>query len=44
MRDLRLTHGGFYRHFNSKEELFIEAFRESLEELSRKSLCREAAN
>lgn len=36
MRDLRLTHGGFYRHFHSKEELFIEAFRESLEELSRK--------
>jgi len=36
MRDLRLTHGGFYRHFDSKEKLFIEAFRESLEELSRK--------
>src|SRR5215472_12478192 len=36
MRDLRLTHGGFYRHFGSKEQLFIEAFRESLEELSRK--------
>jgi TetR/AcrR family transcriptional repressor of nem operon len=26
MRDLRLTHGGFYRHFGSKEDLFIEAF------------------
>ena len=26
MRDLRLTHGGFYRHFGSKEELFVEAF------------------
>ena len=38
MHDLRLTHGGFYRHFGSKEELFIEAFGESLEELSRKLL------
>lgn len=38
MHDLRLTHGGFYRHFDSKEELFIEAFGESLEELSRKLL------
>lgn len=38
MHDLRLTHGGFYRHFDSKEELFIEAFGESLEELSRKML------
>ena len=38
MRDLRLTHGGFYRHFDSKEQLFVEAFRESLEELSRKRL------
>jgi len=27
MRDLHLTHGGFYRHFDSKEDLFIEAFR-----------------
>src|SRR6266851_1664824 len=26
MRDLRLTHGGFYRHFRSKEELFVAAF------------------
>lgn len=26
MRDLHLTHGGFYRHFGSKEELFVEAF------------------
>lgn len=27
MRDLKLTHGGFYRHFKGKEELFHEAFR-----------------
>ena len=38
MRDLRLTHGGFYRHFGSKEELFTEAFEQSLEELARKVL------
>lgn len=38
MHDLRLTHGGFYRHFDNKEELFIEAFAESIEELSRKVL------
>jgi TetR/AcrR family transcriptional regulator, transcriptional repressor for nem operon len=38
MRDLRLTHGGFYRHFNSKEELCIEAFGEGLKELSHKML------
>jgi TetR/AcrR family transcriptional repressor of nem operon len=25
MRDLKLTHGGFYRHFKGKEELFNEA-------------------
>jgi TetR/AcrR family transcriptional repressor of nem operon len=34
MRDLRLTHGGFYRHFGSKEQLFLEAFEQSLKELS----------
>jgi TetR/AcrR family transcriptional regulator, transcriptional repressor for nem operon len=26
MGDLRLTHGGFYRHFASKEDLFVAAF------------------
>jgi TetR/AcrR family transcriptional repressor of nem operon len=30
MRDLKLTHGGFYRHFKGKEELFNEAFRASV--------------
>lgn len=34
MRDLHLTHGGFYRHFDSKEGLFAEAFEHSLKELS----------
>jgi TetR/AcrR family transcriptional regulator, transcriptional repressor for nem operon len=26
MSELRLTHGGFYRHFTGKEDLFTEAF------------------
>jgi TetR/AcrR family transcriptional repressor of nem operon len=34
MRDLRLTHGGFYRHFDSKEALFAEAFEHSLKEVA----------
>jgi TetR/AcrR family transcriptional regulator, transcriptional repressor for nem operon len=33
MRDLRLTHGGFYRHFESKEGLFTEAFEHGLKEV-----------
>jgi TetR/AcrR family transcriptional repressor of nem operon len=33
MHDLRLTHGGFYRHFASKESLFAEAFEQGLKEL-----------
>jgi TetR/AcrR family transcriptional repressor of nem operon len=36
MRDLRLTHGGFYRHFGSKEDLFVEAFRRSLQDVARR--------
>lgn len=32
MRDLKLTHGGFYRHFAGKEELFTEAFLASVEQ------------
>jgi TetR/AcrR family transcriptional repressor of nem operon len=37
MRDLRLTHGGFYRHFGNKEQLFIAAFEQSLKELASKA-------
>jgi TetR/AcrR family transcriptional repressor of nem operon len=33
MRDLHLTHGGFYRHFESKEDLFAEAFGHGLREI-----------
>jgi TetR/AcrR family transcriptional repressor of nem operon len=45
MRDLRLTHGGFYRHFDSKEALFVQAFEHGLEESRRKfaSLVAQAA-
>jgi TetR/AcrR family transcriptional repressor of nem operon len=32
MHDLKLTHGGFYRHFNSKEQLFAEALGSAMEE------------
>ena len=32
MRDLRLTHGGFYRHFGTKEGLVVEAFETALKE------------
>lgn len=34
MGDLRLTHGGFYRHFRGKDELFGEALAEALLEVS----------
>src|SRR5258708_34646471 len=34
MRDLRLTHGGVYRHFRSKEELFVAAFEQGLKQLA----------
>jgi TetR/AcrR family transcriptional regulator, transcriptional repressor for nem operon len=33
MRDLHLTHGGFYRHFRSKEDLLAEAFGLGLQEV-----------
>jgi TetR/AcrR family transcriptional repressor of nem operon len=34
MRDLRLTHGGFYRHFDSKEDLFAEAIGRAFEQVA----------
>jgi TetR/AcrR family transcriptional repressor of nem operon len=33
MRDTGLTHGGFYKHFRSKDELLIEALREAFQEM-----------
>ncbi len=32
MRDLKLTHGGFYRHFDSRDALVAEALETALEE------------
>jgi TetR/AcrR family transcriptional repressor of nem operon len=34
MRELKLTHGGFYKHFESKEQLFEEALQASVTEMS----------
>ncbi len=33
MRDAGLTHGGFYKHFGSKDELLIESFSEAFREM-----------
>jgi len=33
MKASGLTHGGFYRHFGSRDDLVIEAVEESLQEL-----------
>jgi len=32
MRDAGLTHGGFYKHFRSKDELVVESLREAFRE------------
>jgi len=34
MRELNLTHGGFYRHFASKEDLFVEGLAKGFEEVA----------
>ncbi len=34
MRDAGLTHGGFYKHFGSKDDLLLEALRESFREIA----------
>jgi TetR/AcrR family transcriptional regulator, transcriptional repressor for nem operon len=36
MRELNLTHGGFYRHFRSKEQLFAAAIGYSVEDVAGK--------
>src|ERR1700733_8010590 len=33
MKDAGLTHGGFYKHFGSKEDLLIESLREGFREI-----------
>lgn len=36
MRDTGLTHGGFYKHFGSKDELILESTREAFRDISDK--------
>lgn len=36
MRDNGLTHGGFYKHFESKDELLLESLREAFQEFADK--------
>jgi len=36
MRDTGLTHGGFYKHFESKDELLLESLRESFRDIADK--------
>jgi TetR/AcrR family transcriptional regulator, transcriptional repressor for nem operon len=39
MRDTGLTHGGFYKHFGSKDDLLVESLREAFREIE-ESLAR----
>jgi TetR/AcrR family transcriptional regulator, transcriptional repressor for nem operon len=39
MRDTGLTHGGFYKHFESKDELLLESLRESFRDIADKLAC-----
>src|ERR1700735_1030218 len=34
MRDAGLTHGGFYKHFKSKDELLVESLSEAFEDIA----------
>ena len=36
MRDTGLTHGGFYKHFGSKDELLMESLREAFRDITDK--------
>jgi TetR/AcrR family transcriptional repressor of nem operon len=42
MRDAGLTHGGFYKHFESKDELLVESLREAFRDIG-DTLARVAA-
>jgi TetR/AcrR family transcriptional repressor of nem operon len=39
MKELGLTHGGFYRHFKSKEDLFVEAITRALEQAADRAVA-----
>jgi TetR/AcrR family transcriptional repressor of nem operon len=41
MRDTGLTHGGFYKHFGSKDELLVESLKEAFREIE-ETLARAA--
>src|SRR4029077_11886126 len=34
MRDAGLTHGGFYKHFKSKDDLLLESLRQAFQEIT----------
>ena len=34
MRDTGLTHGGFYKHFGSKNDLLLESLHEAFQEIA----------
>jgi TetR/AcrR family transcriptional regulator, transcriptional repressor for nem operon len=34
MRDSGLTHGGFYKHFGSKDDLLVESLRDGFAEIA----------
>jgi len=39
MRDTGLTHGGFYKHFGSKDDLLVESLREAFREIEETLTC-----
>lgn len=43
MKELGLTHGGFYRHFGSKEDLYVEAISQTLRKASEQMVARAQA-
>jgi len=42
MRELGLTHGGFYKHFDSKQQLLAEAITKGFEEMEAGNAVRKA--
>jgi TetR/AcrR family transcriptional repressor of nem operon len=42
MKDLGLTHGGFYRHFESKEDLYVDAITRGFQETADRMLAAAA--
>ena len=39
MRDTGLTHGGFYKHFGSKDELLLDSLREAFRDFIARLVC-----